>query len=64
MKNQIRHVPMIAGERRLPACRRRQLADDKMITRAYLRFYQIVLGRLPSTTGWQPVLPKPKKSME
>jgi hypothetical protein len=32
-----------------------------MIARAHIRFLQIVLGRLPRTTGWQSVLSHQKK---
>jgi hypothetical protein len=48
-----------SGEHRLPACPSRQLAE--MHLSMLLREEEIrdtdVAGRLPATTGWQPVLP-------
>ncbi len=61
MKTHLKLVTAISGERRLPACRRRQLADDIRIALAHIRFLRAVLSKLPSTTGWQPVLPNQKK---
>jgi len=50
MKTHLKLVTAISGERRLPACRRRQLADDIRIAFAHIRFLQTVLGKLPNTT--------------
>ena len=45
----------LSGEHRLPACRSRQLAET---ISSEMRFAaRDVAGKLPATTGWQPVLP-------
>jgi len=48
-----------SGERRLPACSRRQLADDtESVAKTFARgMSEELFGRLPKRTGWQPVLP-------
>ncbi|MEY2538584.1 MAG: hypothetical protein QOG67_2324 [Verrucomicrobiota bacterium] len=43
------------GEHRLPACSSRQLAE---VFSPRGRLLEDVAGRLPATTGWQPVLPR------
>jgi len=43
------------GERRLPACSRRQLADDTIKS---LNAIQKVLGKLPSTAGKAACVPR------
>jgi hypothetical protein len=45
-----------SGERRLPACSRRQLADDIPV-REQCSLREELFGKLPKRTGWQPVLP-------
>jgi hypothetical protein len=46
------------GERRLLACRSRQLAETGQFSN-YLRITcaKVLPAALPATTGWQPVLP-------
>ena len=46
-----------SGERRLPACNRRQLADD-IFREAKFELHHVLFGKLPKRTGWQPVLPR------
>src|SRR6266550_6826858 len=56
---QDRHCNANAGERRLPACSFRQLAE-KLCERSMQGVFATrgtVVGKLPTTTGWQPVLP-------
>src|SRR6266403_275219 len=45
-----RRVARVSGERRLPACSRRQLADDNRT--------QMLFGRLPKRAGKLPALPQ------
>src|SRR6266536_648470 len=49
-----------SGEHRLPACRRRQLADESHGGARIPRCepFDELFGRLPKRTGWQPVLPR------
>jgi len=53
-----------SGERRLPACSSRQLAE--MLLGRCKRIDPLmscgVSGRLPETAGWQPALPSPYAS--
>src|SRR5205823_3285953 len=44
------------GERRLPACSFRQLAENESIPPN--RTLSSVAGKLPATAGWQPALPR------
>jgi hypothetical protein len=46
-----------SGEHTLPACSRRQLADDIFAKRNF-ELQDELFGRLPKRTGWQPVLPR------
>jgi hypothetical protein len=46
-----------SGERRLPACRSRQLAKSGEEPRSRLGLRKMLPARLPATTRWQPVLP-------
>src|SRR6266446_1203328 len=45
-----------SGEHRLPACSYRQLAEMLCVFVAATSLK--VAGKLPATTGWQPVLPR------
>jgi hypothetical protein len=45
------------GERRLPACRSRQLAETGKWRRVRIARAKMLPAGLPATTGWQPVLP-------
>ena len=45
-----------SGEHRLPACGRRQLADD-IFGCEEIALSEDLFGKLPKRTGWQPVLP-------
>src|SRR6266478_4864581 len=47
-----------AGERRLPACRSRQLAETGKWSRVRSCVTKMLPAGLPATTGWQPVLPR------
>src|SRR5882724_1617707 len=47
-----------AGERRLPACRSRQLAETGKWSRVRSCVPKMLPAGLPATTGWQPVLPR------
>ena len=50
-----------SGERRLPACRIRQLAE--CISQHKNRIlHRPVRGRLPQTTGQRPMLPRPRRT--
>src|SRR4030095_15076017 len=45
----------ISGDRRLPACCGRQLADDsEALQKLVLLIIEELFGRLPKRTGWQP----------
>jgi hypothetical protein len=47
------------GERRLPACRSRQLAEaGNSRAASEVRLPKPLSAGLPATTGWQPVLPR------
>jgi hypothetical protein len=52
----------VSGERRLPACRSRQLAGYTLWTSMVVRRenQKQHLGKLPRWTGWQPALPGDK----
>src|SRR6185312_6749966 len=47
-----------SGERRLPACESRQLAET--LGRFNIDYALDVAGKLPATAGWQPALPDVK----
>jgi hypothetical protein len=48
----------VSGERRLPACRSRQLAETGKWRRLRITRPKMLPAGLPATTGWQPVLPR------
>jgi len=53
-----------SGEHRLPACSFRQLAE-KLCERSMQGVFATrgtVVGKLPMTTGWQPVLPSARST--
>ena len=51
-----------SGERRLPACRSRQLAETGNWAPTRIACANVLPAGLPATTGWQPVLPRPRCS--
>jgi len=57
-------VTSVSGEHRLPACSRRQLADDSTAgdTATLVTTCKELFGRLPKRTGWQPVLPRSQRA--
>jgi hypothetical protein len=46
-----------SGERRLPACRSRQLAETR-IRDHHDNTRKNIAGKLPAIAGWQPALPR------
>ena len=56
MKNKTKRVSAKPKQHRLSGCNHRQPANDEMIARAYVHFYQVVMGRMPSLAGKVPAV--------